>query len=634
MVAAISTAINPKRALTPTPRRTPLLPSESDNALAPPRRPKAREVTSRYMSSSSSSSSSVSSPPRRCQSPLVVTRTLNSAKPKQTPTPTPTPTPFAKRSQSVERRRQATPRPNGTEAPAAQKMLFTSTRSLSVSFQGESFPIQVRTTKPPSSQSLRKSTPERRKVSTTPTPVRNGNSDHTENARSLDRHRWPAKSQPPRECADSAARKQTDAPASVARSLQNVMADFRGSHDATTQRSESYKTSGSEFQHEADPVASDTESVTSGSSSGEGIRGSRGLVVPARFWQEHHNNRLRRQTETPSSRNGVIGNKGTVNTPIPSSRLLVQKKTALDCPVSSPRGVLNSRALQGSPIRSAVRPASPSKLATTPSSVWSPSRGVSPSRAQNGVVGGVSSSRFGASEPSVLSFAVDVSRGKVAENRIFDAHLLRLFHNRLLQWRFVNARADAALSAQTLNAEKSLYDAWVAMSNLRESVRAKRAEFQLLKQQFKLISILKDQMVCLEDWATLDPVYSSSLSGATEALRASTLRLPVVGGAKTDLVNLKDAISSAMDVMQAMASSICLLSPKSVAMFVQSRTRVVMDVMEKVGQLNSLVVEVANLTAKERVLLEECKDLLSVITTMQVRECSLRTHVAQLKCQP
>ena len=111
-------------------------------------------------------------------------------------------------------------------------------------------------------------------------------------------------------------------------------------------------------------------------------------MVPARFWQEH-NNHLRHQTETPS------------------------------------------------------------KLATP--SLWSPSRGVSPSRAQNGIVSGLSSRFDGGSEPSVLSFAIDVSRGKVAENRIFDAHLLRLFHNRLLQWRF--ARADAALSAQTLNAE-------------------------------------------------------------------------------------------------------------------------------------------------------------------------------------
>ena len=67
----------------------------------------------------------------------------------------------------------------------------------------------------------------------------------------------------------------------------------------TTLRSESYKTNGFEFQHEAESIAFDTECVTSGSSSGEGIHGSRGLVVPARFWQEH-NNRIRRQTETPS----------------------------------------------------------------------------------------------------------------------------------------------------------------------------------------------------------------------------------------------------------------------------------------------------------------------------------------------
>jgi len=39
-------------------------------------------------------------------------------------------------------------------------------------------------------------------------------------------------------------------------------------------------------------------------------------------------------------------------------------------------------------------------------------------------------------------------------------------------------------------------------------------------------------MVYLEDWAILDEVYISSLAGAIEALKASTLRLPVVDGAK------------------------------------------------------------------------------------------------------
>lgn len=38
-------------------------------------------------------------------------------------------------------------------------------------------------------------------------------------------------------------------------------------------------------------------------------------------------------------------------------------------------------------------------------------------------------------------------------------------------------------------------------------------------------------MPYLEDWALLDRDHSSSLQGATEALKASTLRLPVVGKA-------------------------------------------------------------------------------------------------------
>ena len=43
------------------------------------------------------------------------------------------------------------------------------------------------------------------------------------------------------------------------------------------------------------------------------------------------------------------------------------------------------------------------------------------------------------------------------------------------------------------------------------------------------------QMTYLEEWPLTDRDYSSSLSGATEALRASTLRLPVVGGAKVSI---------------------------------------------------------------------------------------------------
>ncbi|CAL0322498.1 unnamed protein product [Lupinus luteus] len=591
MVAAISTPLNQKR--TPTPTRPPLLPSESDNALAPPRRSKSREVSSRYMSSSSSSSSSSFSVSKRCVSPQI-TRTVNS-----TPSMIRHATPLLKRSQSVGRKRIGTPRFNSNAlcagagnanvpcGGATQKVLFTSTRSLSVSFQCESFSIQVSKTKPapsPAVSSLRKCTPERRK--TTTTPCRNGGSDQQP---------WPGKI-PVGNCMNRNSDCGGDSARKIVRSLQNSIADVRGSIERN-------KDGGSEVN------ASDNESLSSSSSSefggGGGGGRSHASVVPGRFWQEA-NTQSRRQKEnpsSPSSRNGGNGNKPAIIVP---SKLFGPKKVQVDCPVLSPRGIVNSRGLVVcSPIGSMIRPPSPSKL-TTP---WSPSRGISPSQSRTGLATSLSNRL--SNEPSVLSFAVDVSRGKIWESRITDAHLLRLAYNRLLQWRFVNARADSALSVQTLNAEKSLYDVWLATSNLRESVRAKRTELQTLKQQFKLISILKEQMIYLEDWACLDLVYSGSLSGAIEGLKASTLRLPIVGGAKADLLNVKDTICSAMDVMQAMASSICVLLPK-------------------VGHMNSLVTEVANLNAKERALLKDCRDLLTNITAMQVKECSLRTHVSQI----
>lgn len=40
------------------------------------------------------------------------------------------------------------------------------------------------------------------------------------------------------------------------------------------------------------------------------------------------------------------------------------------------------------------------------------------------------------------------------------------------------------------------------------------------------------QMLYLDNWDLMDRDHSSSLSGATEALEASTVRLPVGGGAR------------------------------------------------------------------------------------------------------
>lgn len=382
--------------------------------------------------------------------------------------------PVTKRPQSVDKRRPVTPRPNsldlrssnngGGEMSAAQKLLFTSTRSLSVSFQGESFSFHVSKVKPAPAPShgLRKGTPDRRKVTT---PARG---DQSENLKPTEQQRWPGRLRQANcmnrsmDCTDE-RKSASGSRGSVVRALQKYMADdgaptdgrlSSGSGNAESEKvAEPVVLGNSAIRSDAqsDPVvSSDSDSVSSGSTSSgahefvgsggdggfvQGQRGPRGIMVPARFWQETKD-RLRRQQEPVSPWSKSTGVKA-----LATSGFVTPKKLSMDSPVSSPRGVLNTRA-QSSPIRGV----SPSK----------PSRGVTPSRAKNVAAGTPSSNTNNV--PSILSFAADLRRGKGGENRIVDAHLLRILYNRLLQWRFINARADAALASQRLNAEVWLLD--------------------------------------------------------------------------------------------------------------------------------------------------------------------------------
>lgn len=480
MVAAVNTS-TPNRKVPSrinsheNPKRPPLLPSEDNNTNnnGPRRTTKAREVASRYLSSTasstststtssssgtysstSSSSNSMSTPSfsRRFASPIV----------QRTVTATPAPS-VIKRSQSVERRRQGTPRPGTPEVPAAVKMLVNSKRSLSVSFQGESVSVPISKAKPApvgNVSNVRKGTPERRKVAT---PVRELNREQRDNSnlKVIDKQRWPARSINAstftRSVDFTSERGKFSGSGGVTRGLQNSMI-VEGNRGATVVgKVEALKFSdeadvvGStrSAEESSDPIPSDTDSVSSGSNSGvqESVRGgARGIVVPARFWQET-NNRFRRLLEQPGS---PVSKSNGLRTPsmMMPPKLIGNKKLLSDSPTSSPKGVIASRG-QSSPLRGAVRPASPSK--DTVSFASFSQRGVSPSRVRNGVGSTVTSSLGNTS--SVLNFAGDARRAKVGENRIVDAHQLRLLYNQHLQWRFANARADDAMLVQKRVAE-------------------------------------------------------------------------------------------------------------------------------------------------------------------------------------
>ncbi|KAJ0582978.1 putative QWRF family protein [Helianthus annuus] len=560
-------------------------------------KPKSRPVSSRYLSPSPSNSNSSSlrtvTPCRRSLSPLI---SKNSA------------SPVVNRSVSVDRRRPARPdltlKPNNATTGGG----VTSTRSLSVSFQGEAFSLPISKTKitQQSPNLTRKANPERK-----PTPT----GDHVENTKPMDHHRWPGRT---RQTNATLLSKSFTLECGGEKSKVNCSNVYRELklHQSLNLDSRRVSVDGGKpcldlgdsvdllkrIQRNPDgdlvkDSYSDTDSVSSGSTSGGMLEngqtrlkiGRSGIIVSPKFWQET-NSRMRRLQDPSSSPLSTSPKPNASEKNLNSRRL------------SSDNNLLSSTRTMASPNR--IRPLSPNKVMMT-----SPSRGmISPRRNS---VSGINNNL--GETPSVLSFAVDVRRGKVGENRFLDAHVLRLLYNRQLQWRFVNARNEDIVLKQKHSVEENLWNAWITIADMRDSVTRKRHRLQLLRQKLKLASILKAQMVFLEDWAYLDKNHSISLLGAIEALKASTLRLPVAAGATADLQSMKDAISSAFDVMQAMGSSmnsLCL----------------------QVEEVNLMVTKIAKLSAKERALLRNCKDFLSVLSALKVKECSLRTHVLQTSC--
>ncbi|CAN6826043.1 unnamed protein product [Brassica oleracea] len=128
-------------------------------------------------------------------------------------------------------------------------------------------------------------------------------------------------------------------------------------------------------------------------------------------------------------------------------------------------------------------------------------------------------------------------------------------------------------------------------------VRVVLSEFLLPITKLKVASILKEQMGYLEEWSLMDRDHSISLLGATEVLKASTLRFPVIGKA-VDILDLKHIVSLA--VVQGMASSIFSL-------------------ISKVDETNSVMAEMMHITAQETVLLKQCEGFLSVAAAMYVK---------------
>ncbi|XVE98608.1 hypothetical protein REPUB_Repub03eG0121000 [Reevesia pubescens] len=586
--------------------RPPLLPAEKNNAPLTTRRPRTREVSSRYKSPTPSTPSG----PRRCLSPNL-TRT--------TPTPSQV---VQKRAVSAERKRPSTPpSPRSPSTPvhdssiAGQlssrrlstgripESLWPSTmRSLGVSFQSDTISIPVskkekekpvsnvsldRTLRPSSnvahrqqsetSTLSRKPTPERKR-----SPLKGKNApDQSENAkpvdglpsRLIDQHRWPSRIGG--KLSSNSLNRSVDLGDKIVKSLSTPVPGIVLSSLKRMPISDSL----------GQPLQKSAGDAARLSLNGIGQVGSEAISIDDKSLRASGPARLLSASSLDKMTLKTHGVKSQ-SLSAPGSRPQSPSRTTVS------RGVSPSQARPSTPPSRGVHP--------TP-------RGVSPSR-----IRAFSSSSQPHSSTSVLSFIADFKKGRKSVSYIEDAHQLRLLYNRYLQWRFANARAEAVLYIQKVTLEETLYNVWNATLRLWDAVIKKKINLQQLKLELKLNSILNDQMGYLNDWALLERDHISSLAGAVEDLEASTLRLPLAGGARADIESLKAAICSAVDVMQVMGSSICSL-------------------LSKVEGINNLVSELAAIAAQEKYMIDQCEALLASTAAMQLEEYSLRSHLIQTK---
>ena len=319
-----------------------------------------------------------------------------------------------------------------------------------MAFQGRSYFLETSKAKPATSPSpvrrpvasasaAASTTPERRRPAAGAVPDR---AKGSEGGHTHTHHRWPMSAHgfegnPLTKSLDCSLDKKGAAVLAAVRSLRQSMAFDDGVRRTS-------------FDTGDYLMSSDTESLSSGSNSGSLDAGNgvshrarpptKGMSVPARFLHDAAGSRLHRFADpgTPY----VTHNSGLALSP----RTAPVKKSLMNGFASSP---LNRPVRQSSP--STVRQSSPSKLVGNSSR-----RTSSPSRPRNST--GVSASMGDHQGRSSSGYGIDgqARRRWLGGSKVDGEHLLRILCNRHLQWRCVNAQADAALASQKMTAEVSV----------------------------------------------------------------------------------------------------------------------------------------------------------------------------------
>uniref|UniRef100_A0A0D3D256 QWRF motif-containing protein 3 n=1 Tax=Brassica oleracea var. oleracea TaxID=109376 RepID=A0A0D3D256_BRAOL len=253
------------------------------------------------------------------------------------------------------------------------------------------------------------------------------------------------------------------------------------------------------------------------------------------------------------------------------------------------------------------------------------------------------------------------------------SHQLKLMNNRLVQWRFVNARASAANNNVASRAKKQLLCACDALTKLQNLVLQERINLQKKQLEMKLAHLLVSQVKHLEAWEDMGREHFSSISMTTQSLHSLLSRVPLREGAKVKIESAVTIFRKGEAVSDAIISTVNSFAPKTRhGLIHKDRTEpastdtvwnmhpfvhwyllvlVPLDVCnpwtsgllghladnERLALVEHLAVkwrliedivplasQLAEVVAQEKLMLEQCHDLLRMISEFEMQERSLK----------
>ncbi|KAJ8542031.1 hypothetical protein K7X08_016897 [Anisodus acutangulus] len=192
-----------------------------------------------------------------------------------------------------------------------------------------------------------------------------------------------------------------------------------------------------------------------------------------------------------------------------------------------------------------------------------------------------------------------------------DFHQYRLMNNRLVQWRFVNALAEASIAAMKRVAQKKLFNVWLRISIMRNFTAEKKIQVQKLKHDIKINRIMNSQGNLLREWQRLEVKNSEAVGRVARKLSAVSLCLPVVDGAEAKVTSVYDAVITADKVMDGIQDFI-------------------MNIQWQVEQSCYLLSQLIIILKQEKEFLEELENHIKTVDYLEAEEETLRVHCIQL----